>query len=65
MKYIERDELPVEIKNNELPHDDGKHYEMFYDEKVRTSGGFVDASFLGGVMVVCFLWGMLAVILRG
>ena len=65
MKYIDRDELPVEIKNNELPHDDGKRYETFYDENVRTSGGFVDAIFLGGVMVVCFLWGMLAVILRG
>jgi len=65
MKYIDRDELPVEIKNNELPHDEGKRYEMFYNENVRTNGGFVDAIFLGGVMVVCFLWGMLAVILRG
>ena len=65
MKYIDRSELPVEIKNNELPHDDGKNYEMFYNENVRTSGGFVDAIFLGGVMLVCFLWGMLAVILRG
>lgn len=65
MKYIERDELPVEIRNNELPSDDGKKYEMFYNERVRTSGGFVDAIFLGGVMVVCFLWGMLVVLLRG
>lgn len=65
MRYIDKEELPVEIKNNELPHDDNKHYEMFYNEKVRTSGGFVDAIFLGSVMLVCFLWGMLAVILRG
>ena len=65
MKYIDKDELPVEIKNNELPYDNDKNYEMLYNENVRTSGGFVDAIFLGGVMLVCFLWGMLAVILRG
>ena len=65
MKYIERDKLPVEIKNNELPMDSDKHYEMFYDERVRTSGGFVDAIFLAGVMLVCFMWGMLAILLRG
>ena len=65
MKYIDREELPVEIKNNELPYDEDKNYDMFYNENVRTSGGFVDAIFLGGVMLVCFLWGMLAVILRG
>ena len=65
MKYIERDELPVEIKNNELPVDENKKHEMFYDEKVRTSGGFVDAIFLSAAMIVCFLWGMLTIILRG
>ena len=65
MKYISREDLPVEIKNNELPIDDGKKYVMFYDKNVRNSGGFVDAIFLAGIMLVCFLWGMLAVILRG
>lgn len=65
MKYIERDKLPVEIKNNELPVDENKKHEIFYDEKIRTSGGFADAIFLAGIMLVCFLWGMLAVILRG
>ena len=64
MRYIDQDDLPVEIKNNQLPKDEDKHYQMFYDEKVRTSGGFVDAIFLAGVMIVCFMWGMLAVILR-
>ncbi len=64
MKYIDYDHLPVEIKNNELPQDNNKHYEMNYDEKVRTSGGFIDAIFLAGVMVTCFMFGMLAVILR-
>ena len=65
MKYIDKEDLPVEIKNNELPQDDTRTYKMFYDEKVRTNGGFVDAIFLGGIMAACFLWGMLAVILKG
>ena len=64
MKYIDKENLPVEIKNNELPKDPDKHYQMFYDEKVRTSGGFVDAIFLGAFILVSFMWGMLAVILR-
>ena len=64
MKYINESDLPVEIKNNELPKDDTKKYKMFYDEKVRTNGGFVDAIFLGARIVVSFMWGMLAVILK-
>ena len=64
MKYVDREDLPVEIQNNELPKDDNKSYKMFYDTKVRTSGGFADAIFLGAVMVLCFMWGMLAVIFR-
>ena len=64
MKYINHEDLPVEIKNNELPADKDKKYKMFYDEKVRTSGGFIDAILLAGVMVVSFMWGMLAVILK-
>ena len=65
MRYIDKSDLPVEIKNNELPVDEDKCYYMFYDERVRTSGGFVDAIFLAGVMIACFMWGMLAIILRG
>ena len=61
---MDRKDLPVEILDNELPKDEGKQYKMFYDERVRTSGGFADAVFLGAIMVVCFMWGMLAVILR-
>ena len=64
MNYIDHDKLPVDVKENELPVDKDKHYHMFYDEKVRTSGGFVDAIFLAGVMIVCFMWGMLAILLR-
>ena len=55
--------LPVEIKDNELPVDDNKK-EIFNEEKIKTSGGFTDIVFLAGIMVVCFLWGMLAVILK-
>lgn len=64
MKYINESDLPVEIKNNELPKDDTKKYKMFYDEKVRTNGGFADAIFLGAIIVVSFMWGMLVVILK-
>ena len=60
---MERKDLPVEILDNELPYDENKKYHMFYDEKVRTSGGFTDVIFLGAIMVVCFMWGMLAVVL--
>ncbi len=63
MKFVDHNDLPVEILEQELPKDDQKHYKIFYDEKVRTSGGFVDAIFLVGIMLVCFLWGMLAVLL--
>ena len=61
---MDRKDLPVEVLEKELPKDEGKHYKMFYDSRVRTSGGFADAIFLGAIMVVCFMWGMLAVILR-
>ena len=64
MRFVDRKDLPVEILENELPEDEMKHYQVFYDEKIRTSGGFADAIFLGAIMVVCFMWGMLAVILR-
>ena len=64
MKYIDEENLPVEIKNNELPQDKDKSYKMFYDEKIRTSGGFVDAIFLAGIIVAAFMWGMLAIILK-
>ena len=61
---MDRKDLPVEVRENELPKDENKKYKMFYDERVRTSGGFADAIFLGAIMLVCFMWGMLAVILR-
>ena len=63
MNFVDRDNLPIEIKNNEMPREDGKRYHMFYDEKVRTSGGFADALFLGAVMVTCFMWGMVIILL--
>ena len=62
MNFIDEDKLPVEVKNNELPKDDDKQYNMFYDYKVRTSGGFADAIFLVSVMVTCVMWGMLIIL---
>ena len=62
MKYVDKDVLPVEIKNNELPKDNDKKYQMFYNYKVRTSGGFADAIFLSAVMITCVMWGMLIIL---
>lgn len=64
MNYINKENLPVEIQENELPQQNGKKYEMFYDEKIRTSGGFADAIFLASIIAVAFLWGMLAILLK-
>lgn len=61
---MDRKDLPVQVCDNELPKENGKQYKMFYDSKIRTNGGFADAIFLGAIMVVCFMWGMLAIILR-
>ena len=65
MKYIDEDKLPIEIKNNELPKEETKKYKNFYEERIRTSGGFTDIIFISGVILVSFLWGMLVVILKG
>ena len=62
MNYINENDLPVEIKNNKLPEDNTKKYDMFYDYRIRTSGGFTDALFLAGVMLTCFMWGMLIIL---
>lgn len=61
MNYINENKLPVEIKNKELPKEENKNYEMFYDYKVRTSGGFASALFLSAIMVTCFMWGMIVI----
>ncbi len=63
MKFIDEDKLPVEIKNNKLPEDNKKSYEMFYDYKIRTSGGFVDAIFLASIMLTGVMWGMLIIMM--
>ena len=63
MKFIDEDKLPVEIKNNQLPKDDDKKYNMFYNYKIRTSGGFADVIFLASVMITCVMWGMLIILL--
>lgn len=65
MKNITKEALPVEIKDNELPKDPHYKYKKFNEENTKTNGGFIDAIFLSGAMLVCFLWGMLTIILRG
>lgn len=61
---MDRNKLPVEIFDNELPRDEVKKSDVFGDDNVSKSSGFADAIFLGALMVVCFMWGMLVVILR-
>jgi len=64
VRFVDEEDLPVEIKEHELPKDDTKKYQMFYNSRVRTSGGFTDAIFLGAIMLVCFMWGLLVAVLR-
>ena len=54
--------LPSIIDLTEEDNED-KNYEMFYDYRIRTSGGFVDAVFLSAVMLTCFMWGMVIILL--
>lgn len=64
---MNRENLPVEILDKELPEDTNKHSKIFLDEQItpNSSSGFANACVLGAIMAVCFLWGMLAVILKG
>ena len=61
---MDEKKLPVEILDNDLPEDVYNKKDIFSDSNVGKSGGFADAIFLGAIMVVCFMWGMLVVILR-
>lgn len=58
---MDRDKLPVEILDNELPKDN-KYYDSF--EENINNAGFASWIFLLAIMMVCFLWGMLVVILK-
>ena len=57
--------LPVEIKNKTLPKDTIKDYDIYYNSKKRTAGGFVDAVFLASLILTVGVWIMLLVILGG
>lgn len=58
---MDYNKLPVEILDNELPKDEmTKIKEISTDDK---SYGFASVIFLGGIMMVCFMWGMLVVLL--
>ena len=64
MNFMDEKGLPVEIRENVLPKEEKKNDLWFSDEKIRTSGGFADAIFLGSMMVVSFMWGMLTILLK-
>ena len=52
---MDRSKLPVEIQDNLLPEEDGKRYQMYYDYRKRTSGGFLDALFSSFIICsACF-----------
>jgi len=53
---MDKNKLPVEIRDNLLPEEEGKKYHMYYDYRKRTSGGFLDAMFLAAIMVTGVLW---------
>lgn len=59
---MDDNKLPVEILDKELPKDDNKNFKVFDDDG--KSYGFADVIFLGGIMMVCFMWGMLVILLR-
>ena len=62
MRYVSREDLPVEILEKELPKVDGKTYKMFYNEDKRTNGGFTSVLFLTGIMAVFVMWGIIAMV---
>lgn len=41
-----------------------KKYKMYYDYKKRTNGGFMDAIFLGGILLTGLIWIIIALIGR-
>ena len=50
---------PVRLFDKKLPIDNERGYEVVYDYRKRTSGGFVDAIILGSVMFTGFMWLMM------
>ena len=58
---MDYNKLPVEILDNELPKDNVSKI-----KEINTEGksyGFTDVIFLVGIMMVCFMWGMLVILL--
>ena len=58
---MDKDKLPIEILDNELPKDN-IYYNSF--EESESNAGFASWIFLSAIMMVCFLWGMLVIILK-
>ena len=63
MKFVDNNNLPVDVKNKELPKDANKSYKMFYNYKIRTEGGFADAVLLSAIMFSVLLFGLLTMLL--
>lgn len=63
MIFLNQDRLPVEIKEHDLPKDSNQ-VDLFENDRRVQSGGFADAIFLGSVMILCFMFGMLVAIWR-
>ena len=64
---MNKKDLPVEINDKELPVDPLNNHKEFTSEveNPNVSGGFANFLFLGVVMGICFLLGMLTIILKG
>ena len=60
-----KDKIPVEILNKKLPKDEIKDCKMYYNDKKRTTGGFVDAIFLSSLILTVGMWFMLMIVLGG
>ena len=63
---MNKKDLPVEILENDLPEDNTyKNKPYLDDDFTPKSSGFTSLIFLASIMGVCFLWGMLTMMLKG
>lgn len=61
---MDRNKLPVEIMENEMPKDNMKYDDSFETSPKKLNAGFADLIFLGAIMAICLMWGMLIVIVK-
>ncbi len=53
--------MPVKMQEKEMPTRDKRDYQVYYDYRKRTSGGFADALILSTVMLTGVMWIMLVI----